>query len=166
MGALLVQRQGICLVAHASLLLHVCNVACPHLCCVKATLLADDCLPLVLPGRSWAPAADSRVDPQLTSQPKYDPLLPSRDGGVEAVIDHDGGFMASREVADVYATEEPQAAFHARVAFCLDIHNEVRRGRWRPGRHRMCLKQASSIVWMGNTSCKTVHEAAWVQQTS
>ena len=50
-----------------------------------------------------------------------------RDGGVEAVIDHEGGFMASREVADVYATEEPQAAFHARVAFCLDIHNEVRK---------------------------------------
>ena len=45
---------------------------------------------------------------------------------MEAVIDHDGGFMASREVADVYATEEPQAAFHARVAFCLDIHNEAR----------------------------------------
>lgn len=52
--------------------------------------------------------------------------LMHRDGGVEAVIDHEGGFMASREVADVYATEEPQAAFHARVAFCLDIHNEVR----------------------------------------
>ena len=51
--------------------------------------------------------------------------LTCRDGGVEAVIDHEGGFMASREVADVYATEEPQAAFHARVAFCLDIHNEV-----------------------------------------
>ena len=45
---------------------------------------------------------------------------------MDAVIDHEAGFMASREVADVYATEEPQAAFHARVAFCLDVHNEVR----------------------------------------
>ena len=65
----------------------------------------------------------------LPRQQALHSLLPARrDGGVEAVIDHDGGFMASREVADVYATEEPQAAFHARVAFCLDIHNEVRRG--------------------------------------
>ena len=48
-----------------------------------------------------------------------------RDGGIEAVIDHEGGWMTSREVADVYSTEEPQAAFHARVAFCLDVHNEA-----------------------------------------
>ena len=51
---------------------------------------------------------------------------PCRDGGIEASIDHEGGWLASKEVADVYSTEEPQAAFHARVAFCLDVHNEVR----------------------------------------
>ena len=33
--------------------------------------------------------------------------------------------MSSKEVTDIYSTEEPQSAFHARVAFCLDIHNEV-----------------------------------------
>lgn len=26
---------------------------------------------------------------------------------------------------DVYATEEPQKAFHKRIAFCLDVHNEA-----------------------------------------
>lgn len=49
-----------------------------------------------------------------------------RDGGIEAFIDHQNGWMASRDRVDVYSTGEPQSAFHARVAFCLDIHNEVR----------------------------------------
>lgn len=48
-----------------------------------------------------------------------------RDGGVDAVLDHANGWMLSKDIADVYATAEPAAAFHARVAFCLDIHNEV-----------------------------------------
>ena len=50
---------------------------------------------------------------------------PCRDGGIDATIDHGEGFMLSKEVTDIYSTEEPQSAFHARVAFCLDIHNEV-----------------------------------------
>ena len=48
-----------------------------------------------------------------------------RDGGIEAVIDHEHSWMTSKDTVDVYATSEPQSAFHARVAFCLDIHNEV-----------------------------------------
>lgn len=49
-----------------------------------------------------------------------------RDGGIEATINHQEGFMTSKDTVDVYATSEPQSAFHARVAFCMDIHNEVR----------------------------------------
>lgn len=48
-----------------------------------------------------------------------------RDGGIEATIDHENGWMACKDRVDFYATNEPQSAFHARVAFCLDIHNEV-----------------------------------------
>ena len=48
-----------------------------------------------------------------------------RDGGIEAVIDHEHSWMTSKDTVDVYATSVPQSAFHARVAFCLDIHNEV-----------------------------------------
>ena len=77
-----------------------------------------------------------------------------RDGGVEAVIDHEGGFMASREVTDVYATEEPQAAFHARVAFCLDIHNEVRAG--------LILGMRSSVQDVG-TSCDRSNRFCFVR---
>ena len=50
-----------------------------------------------------------------------------RDGGIEASIDHENGWMSCKDRVDVYATNEPQSAFHARVAFCLDIHNEVHR---------------------------------------
>ncbi|EFJ52858.1 26S proteasome regulatory complex [Volvox carteri f. nagariensis] len=60
-----------------------------------------------------------------------------RDGGIDAVIDHEGGFMASRERVDVYSTAEPQAAFHARIAFCLDLHNEaIKAMRFEPDAHR------------------------------
>ena len=50
-----------------------------------------------------------------------------RDGGCDAVLDHGAGCMRSRDAPDIYATPEPAAAFHARVAFCLDIHTEARR---------------------------------------
>lgn len=48
-----------------------------------------------------------------------------RDGGIDATINHEEQYMQSIEVADVYSTQEPQKAFHARIAFCLDIHNEA-----------------------------------------
>lgn len=28
-------------------------------------------------------------------------------------------------MVDIYGTAEPQSAFHSRVAFCLDLHNEA-----------------------------------------
>lgn len=47
-----------------------------------------------------------------------------RDGVIEAKINHEGGFLQSKEMTDVYCTPEPQAAFHQRIAFCLDIYNQ------------------------------------------
>jgi len=68
-----------------------------------------------------------------------------RDGAIEAVLDHEGGFMASREVVDVYSTSEPQAAFHARIAFCLDLHNEaVKAMRFEPDAHKKKLESAEA----------------------
>ena len=43
---------------------------------------------------------------------------------IEAKINHEGGFLQSKETTDVYCTPEPQAAFHQRIAFCLDIYNQ------------------------------------------
>ena len=48
-----------------------------------------------------------------------------RDGGLAARIDRAGGFLVSADAANAYATDEPRAAFHVRVAFCLDVHNEA-----------------------------------------
>lgn len=59
-----------------------------------------------------------------------------RDGVIEAKIDHEQGFLTSHELVDIYSTEEPQNAFHKRIAFCLDIHNEaVKSMRYPPESH-------------------------------
>ncbi len=47
-----------------------------------------------------------------------------RDGVIEATIDHEKGFVQSKENTDVYSTREPMSAFHQRITFCLDIHNQ------------------------------------------
>ncbi|KAI9150953.1 26S proteasome non-ATPase regulatory subunit [Blastocladiella emersonii ATCC 22665] len=49
-----------------------------------------------------------------------------RDGVLTAVVDHGAGVVSSaaaEAAADVYASREPQTAFHSRIAFCLDLHN-------------------------------------------
>ena len=48
-----------------------------------------------------------------------------RDGGIDGMIDHDAQIMYSKDISDVYGTTAPQDAFHARIAFCLDTHNEA-----------------------------------------
>lgn len=47
-----------------------------------------------------------------------------RDGVIDAVVDHEKGFMQSREQVDVYATSEPQIAFDTRIKFLLELHNQ------------------------------------------
>jgi len=48
-----------------------------------------------------------------------------RDGVIDATIDHDKGWLTSNERSNVYATTEPQRAFHQRVEFCLAVRNEA-----------------------------------------
>ena len=46
--------------------------------------------------------------------------------------------MIASPGSDVYSSEEPQAAFHARIAFCMDIRNEAQRAmryEMRPQNH-------------------------------
>lgn len=47
-----------------------------------------------------------------------------RDGVIEATLDHEHGFMKSKEVGDIYATREPGEAFHERIRACLTLHDE------------------------------------------
>lgn len=47
------------------------------------------------------------------------------DGVIDAIIDHEGGFIRSNETIDVYSTAEPTDSYHKRVQFCLNIYNEA-----------------------------------------
>lgn len=68
-----------------------------------------------------------------------------RDGVLEAVLDHEAGTLVSRARANVYATKEPQEAFHRRISFCLDVHNEaVRAMRYAPRAARAELESAEA----------------------
>ena len=64
-----------------------------------------------------------------------------RDGVIEATIDHDGKFVASKDVVDVYATGEPLEAFHQRISFCLKMHNDsVKSMQYPPNAYRKYLE--------------------------
>ncbi|KAL8930381.1 MAG: hypothetical protein Q9172_000090 [Xanthocarpia lactea] len=66
-----------------------------------------------------------------------------RDGVIEASLDHEGAFMKSKEVGDVYTTREPGEAFHERIQACLELHDEsVKAMRFPMNQHRLELKNA------------------------
>jgi len=66
-----------------------------------------------------------------------------RDGVIEAVIDHEQGYMQSKETVDVYCTREPQSVYHQRISFCLDIHNQsVKAMRYPPKSYNKDLESA------------------------
>lgn len=48
-----------------------------------------------------------------------------RDGVIEAVINHEEGFMQSKEVVDVYTSNDPQGMLNKRIRFCMELHNEA-----------------------------------------
>ncbi|XP_041459078.1 26S proteasome non-ATPase regulatory subunit 3-like [Lytechinus variegatus] len=66
-----------------------------------------------------------------------------RDGVIEASIDHEKGYVQSKETVDVYTTREPMSAFHQRISFCLDIHNQsVKAMRFPPKSYNKDLESA------------------------
>ena len=44
---------------------------------------------------------------------------------MDAALNHREQWMQSKDAGDIYSTVEPQAAFHSRIAFCLNTHNEA-----------------------------------------
>jgi 26S proteasome regulatory subunit N3 len=71
--------------------------------------LRDICLRLGLPSEETA---------------EYIVAKAIRDGVIEANLDHEHGFMKSKDVGDVYSTREPGEQFHERIRACLDLHDE------------------------------------------
>lgn len=48
-----------------------------------------------------------------------------RDGVIDAEINHDEGFMQSKEVEDVYTGNEPQQILHKRIKFTMELHADA-----------------------------------------
>lgn len=66
-----------------------------------------------------------------------------RDGVIEATLDPEKGFLKSKESTDIYSTREPQLAFHQRISFCLDLHNQsVKAMRYPPNSYGKELESA------------------------
>merc|ERR1712190_48880 len=47
------------------------------------------------------------------------------DGVIDATIDYDYQYVESKKKHDLYSSCEPQKAFHKRIAFCLQMHNDT-----------------------------------------
>lgn len=65
-----------------------------------------------------------KLDLESEESAEYIVAKAIRDGVIDAVLDHENGFMKSKESGDVYATNEPGNAFHERIRACLDLHDE------------------------------------------
>ncbi|KAJ5999134.1 26S proteasome regulatory subunit rpn3 [Penicillium sp. IBT 35674x] len=82
-----------------------------------------------------------------------------RDGVIEATLDHEHGFMKSKEVGDIYATREPGEAFHERIRACLTLHDEsVKAMRFPMNQHRLELKSAQEARERERELAKEIQE--------
>ena len=48
-----------------------------------------------------------------------------RDGVIDAIINHDEGYMQSREQSDIYESNAPQNMLSKRIKFCMDMHADA-----------------------------------------
>uniref|UniRef100_A0A3B4WL35 26S proteasome non-ATPase regulatory subunit 3 n=1 Tax=Seriola lalandi dorsalis TaxID=1841481 RepID=A0A3B4WL35_SERLL len=89
------------------------------------SLLQESCVRMISLSYSRISLADIAQKLQLDSPEDAEFIVAKaiRDGVIEASINHEKGFVQSKETMDIYGTREPQLAFHQRISFCLDIHN-------------------------------------------
>ncbi|KAF7123043.1 hypothetical protein CNMCM5793_001219 [Aspergillus hiratsukae] len=82
-----------------------------------------------------------------------------RDGVIEATLDHEHGYMKSKEVGDIYATREPGEVFHERIGACLALHDEsVKAMRFPMNQHRLELKSAQEARERERELAKEIQE--------
>lgn len=66
-----------------------------------------------------------------------------RDGVIEAHIDHEAGYVQTRDVSDIYSSLEPMKAFNQRIKFCLELRNQsVKAMRFPPKKYSEELETA------------------------
>ncbi|RPA79337.1 hypothetical protein BJ508DRAFT_227462 [Ascobolus immersus RN42] len=84
-----------------------------------------------------------RLDLDSEQSAEYIVAKAIRDGVIEATLNHEKGYMQSKELLDIYATQEPTEQFHARISACMDMHNEcIKAMRFPMNQHRLELKNA------------------------
>jgi 26S proteasome regulatory subunit N3 len=82
-----------------------------------------------------------------------------RDGVIEATLDHERGYMKSKDVGDIYATREPGEVFHERIGACLGLHDEsVKAMRFPMNQHRLELKNAQEARERERELAKEIQE--------
>ncbi|KAL4866653.1 hypothetical protein BDV12DRAFT_187296 [Aspergillus spectabilis] len=82
-----------------------------------------------------------------------------RDGVIEATLDHERGFMKSKDIGDIYATREPGEVFHERIRACLGLHDEsVKAMRFPMNQHRLELKSAQEARERERELAKEIQE--------
>ena len=89
--------------------------------------------------------ADIAAKLHLESAEEAEPICAKAiaDGVIDAVLDHEQGWLQSKESANVYSTAEPQRAFHTRTLFCMEVHNEaVRAMQYPQDAHKKALAAA------------------------
>ena len=65
-----------------------------------------------------------KLDLESEESAEYIVAKAIRDGVIEATLDHEHGYMKSKDSGDIYATREPGDAFHDRIRACLGLHDE------------------------------------------
>ena len=73
--------------------------------------------------------------------------------GLKLAVRHTAlGTLISEGPIDVYSTLEPQAAFHKRITFCLNLHNDaVKAMSYPPDAHKDELPDAEAIKALAST---------------
>lgn len=70
-----------------------------------------------------------------------------RDGVIEAHIDHEAGYVKTKDLTDVYSTLDPMKAFNQRIKFCLELRNQsVKAMRFPPKNTAKSLKLQKLVL--------------------
>ncbi|OEH79319.1 26s proteasome non-ATPase regulatory [Cyclospora cayetanensis] len=77
---------------------------------------------------------------------------------IDATINHDKQFLESKASVDLYASNEPQKAFHRRITFCLDLYNDAVKVAPR-GRGAPAVLAATGQRLLSSLSCKDPRQA-------
>ena len=72
-----------------------------------------------------------------------------RDGVIEAHIDHEAGYVKTKDISDIYSSLEPMKAFNQRIKFCLELRNQsVKAMRFPPKKYSEELETAEVWTWI------------------